>query len=39
NFGNASYLPAGAAAAPEPGTIVMLLAGLVGLAVAAWRRR
>ncbi len=24
---------------PEPGTLVMLLAGLIGLALAAWRRR
>ncbi|NQU24809.1 MAG: PEP-CTERM sorting domain-containing protein, partial [Candidatus Nealsonbacteria bacterium] len=39
NFGNASYVPAGAAAVPEPGTIAMLLAALAGLAVAVWRRR
>ncbi len=36
NFGNSDYTVAegGAAAVPEPGTIAMLLAGLVGLAVA-----
>ncbi|NQU21161.1 MAG: PEP-CTERM sorting domain-containing protein, partial [Candidatus Nealsonbacteria bacterium] len=39
NFGNSSYTEGAAAAVPEPGTIAMLLAGLAGLAVAAWRRR
>ncbi|NQU24978.1 MAG: PEP-CTERM sorting domain-containing protein [Candidatus Nealsonbacteria bacterium] len=40
NFGNASYVPAaGAAAVPEPGTIAMLLGGLIGLALFGWRRR
>jgi autotransporter-associated beta strand protein len=29
----------GAAAVPEPGTLVLVLAGAAGLAVAAWKRR
>ncbi|NQU24086.1 MAG: PEP-CTERM sorting domain-containing protein, partial [Candidatus Nealsonbacteria bacterium] len=41
NFGNADYTTpvAGAAAVPEPGTIVMLLGALAGLAVVLRRRR
>jgi len=32
-------VPAGAVAVPEPGTLVMLLGSLAGLAVLGWRRR
>jgi len=39
NFSNAGYTASGAAAVPEPGTLVMLLGVLAGLGVCAWRRR
>jgi hypothetical protein len=40
NFGKEyAAAGAGAAAVPEPGTLVMLLAALAGLALLGWRRR
>ena len=39
NFSNSDYTAGGAAAVPEPGTIVMLLGALAGLALYGWRRR
>ena len=39
SFGDYNVAEGGSAPVPEPGTLAMLLAGLIGLAVAAWRRR
>ena len=36
---DAYYPPAGVAHAPEPGTLVMLLSGALGMLAYAWRRR
>ncbi|NQU22796.1 MAG: PEP-CTERM sorting domain-containing protein [Candidatus Nealsonbacteria bacterium] len=38
NFANADYTADGAAAVPEPGTLVMLLSGMAGLVLLARRR-
>ena len=39
SFGDYTVAEGGAASVPEPGTLAMLLASLIGLAVAVWRRR
>jgi len=39
NFSNSGLAASGAAAVPEPGTLVMLLGGVVGLVLLGWRRR
>ena len=39
NFSPNPHFVAEGEAVPEPGTLVMLLGGLIGLAVLGWRRR